>query len=272
LVGDQDGYVYASVGNGDFTADQTFSAAYNTADRKNYGSSVLRLNPSAGMKVDSYYTPQDFQTENVWDLDLGSAGPMMLPGTKYMVAAGKSSRIFLLQANALPGYDSAMTSALQYIDVPALGIFGAMAFFNNTLYVWGGTDVLRAYQFQTASNTFNTTPLTGQVYSTSCGCWVTANNIPYSFANQPAMSISANGTTNGIVWASYSTNGGTLNSTSTAALVAFDAGSLHQLYSSDDNPNDKAASWAKWVPPTVANGKVYLASFSGQILVYGLTQ
>src|SRR6202022_2086738 len=55
--------------------------------------------------------------------------------------------------------------------------------------------------------------------------------------------------------------------------VPRDGGSrLQQLWSSDENPGDSTGKFAKYVPPTVANGRVYLASFSGQLHVYGLSE
>jgi PKD repeat protein len=45
----------------------------------------------------------------------------------------------------------------------------------------------------------------------------------------------------------------------------------HELWNSQQNSaRDAVGSFAKFVPPTVANGKVYLATFSGQLDVYGV--
>jgi uncharacterized protein YndB with AHSA1/START domain len=54
-------------------------------------------------------------------------------------------------------------------------------------------------------------------------------------------------------------------------LRAFDAADLsNQLWSSQTNCGDQIGSFAKYVPPVVANGKVYVPNFSNQLLVYGL--
>ncbi len=53
-------------------------------------------------------------------------------------------------------------------------------------------------------------------------------------------------------------------------LAAFDASTLKLLWTSDGAAGDKVGDYAKYVPPTVARGKVYLATFSGKIDVYGL--
>ena len=89
------------------------------------------------------------------------------------------------------------------------------------------------------------------------------------------MSISAHGTTPGtaIVWTSYSTILGTENGAPNPGILqAFDASNLaNELWDSNQNSGrDSSGEWAKWSPPTVANGKVYLGSFSNQLTVYGL--
>ena len=54
-------------------------------------------------------------------------------------------------------------------------------------------------------------------------------------------------------------------------MRAFDATDLtNELWNSQNNCVDQVGSFAKYVPPTVANGKVYLVTFSNQLLVYGL--
>ena len=54
-------------------------------------------------------------------------------------------------------------------------------------------------------------------------------------------------------------------------LHAYDASNVgNELWNSDIVSSDYAGSWAKWVPPTIANGKVYLATFDNILNVYGL--
>ncbi len=76
------------------------------------------------------------------------------------------------------------------------------------------------------------------------------------------MSISAKGNTSGtgILWVCE------LNT-----LHAFDASYLqNELWNSDMNPvRDDPGEMAKFSPPTIANGKVYIATFSGELAVYG---
>ena len=56
------------------------------------------------------------------------------------------------------------------------------------------------------------------------------------------------------------------------ALYAYDAADVSKasLWNSTLDAKDDVGNFAKFSPPTVANGKVYLATFSGKLQVYGL--
>jgi outer membrane protein assembly factor BamB len=86
------------------------------------------------------------------------------------------------------------------------------------------------------------------------------------------ITISSNGTTagSGVLWALIPLAGDAWHSTTPGALYAFDAADIskHSLWNSTLDPTD-FGTYAKFSPPTVANGKVYAATFSGTIMVYG---
>ncbi|MGH7978638.1 MAG: hypothetical protein ACREE6_04640, partial [Limisphaerales bacterium] len=88
------------------------------------------------------------------------------------------------------------------------------------------------------------------------------------------MSVSANGTNEGtaIIWATVNTTANANHGTVAGTLYAFDARNVaNDLWDSDMVPGrDTLGSLAKFAPPTVANGKVYVTTFSGQVDVYGL--
>lgn len=86
---DDDGNVYFMTGNGDV----------NQKDR--LGSSFVKLGPD--LSIASWFTPANYQKLNALDLDLGSAGPLLIPGTGELVGAGKEGRVFLLNRSNLGG-------------------------------------------------------------------------------------------------------------------------------------------------------------------------
>jgi outer membrane protein assembly factor BamB len=54
-------------------------------------------------------------------------------------------------------------------------------------------------------------------------------------------------------------------------LRAFNAETLEELWNSEQNPSrDRLGTLVKFVPPTIANGKVYAVTYDNQIDVYGL--
>jgi hypothetical protein len=90
------------------------------------------------------------------------------------------------------------------------------------------------------------------------------------------LSISANGSApgSGILWASHPYQGDALVDRVPGILRAFDAADVRrELWNSQTLvARDGPGLFAKGPPPTIANGKVYLASFSGRLNVYGLSQ
>src|SRR5579864_9737007 len=85
------------------------------------------------------------------------------------------------------------------------------------------------------------------------------------------MTISANGSRSGtgILWAAVPRAGDANQMTVPGDLYAFDAENLALLWSSSA-PGDDPLNFAKGSPPIVANGKVYVASISNFVSVYGL--
>ena len=81
-----------------------------------------------------------------------------------------------------------------------------------------------------------------------------------------APSVSANGTSNAIVWAH--------ENVSPAVLHAYDAGNLgHEIYNSNQaaNNRDHFGAGNKYITPTVADGKVFVGT-TVSVAVFGLLQ
>ena len=88
------------------------------------------------------------------------------------------------------------------------------------------------------------------------------------------VSVSANGTKNGILWATHPLreDANAAGSRVQGILRAYSAADItKELWNSQMNfQADAVDTFAKFVPPTIANGKVFVPTFSNKVLVYGL--
>ncbi len=260
LAGDTLGNVYFSTGNGTFDATSS-----NPAD---FGDSILKIGLGGGnFSVADYFTPYNQAALATADADLGSGGVLLLPDQPglfphLLVQAGEPGTIYLLNRDSLGHYNSAGNGDPQIVQElqNALGSgnnnaeFGMPAYWNNNVYFWSSSDVLKAYSL--TNGLLSPSPTSNGTISAGVQCG-------------PTPSISANGTSNGIVWAlqtdAVSTNG-------PAVLYAFDATNVaNVLYSSATNAaRDNPGAAVKFTVPTVANGKVYVGT-QNQLSVFALT-
>jgi hypothetical protein len=234
----------------------------------------------------------------------------MLPGGQFLVGGGKEGKLYVLNRNNLGGFSPNQSQESQRIaqsfqatpsrcpgwnmdnfpsnDCGTLSpakhssgyyhIHGSPVSWISRdglfLYVWGEADKLRRFMFANgkfgpASTSDVTTP---------------TRSMPGAM-----LSLSANGDdpASGIIWASHPTgcqcspfkdpkckdpknwcdaNTGVFPGT----LRAINASNLKELWNSDQNAADKLGNVSKFAPVTVANGKVYVATFSNKLVVYGL--
>jgi outer membrane protein assembly factor BamB len=109
------GRLYVAVGNGAATG-----GAWDRSD------SVLRLSPDLGLE--DGFAPTRWPQDNAADADLGSMGPLLLPGG-LVFAAGKSGLGYLLRADHLGGVGG------QLVERPVCAAFGGAAEVASILYV-----------------------------------------------------------------------------------------------------------------------------------------
>jgi outer membrane protein assembly factor BamB len=117
---DSAGNLYVATGNGS-------SSSFD------YGNAVIRLSP--GLRATSFFAPADAGALNTSDLDLGSTGPLLLPGSRAFIA-GKSGVGYLLSSSHLGGLGHALAS----ISVGAA--FGGDAYAAGVLYVPSTTGIV----------------------------------------------------------------------------------------------------------------------------------
>jgi uncharacterized protein (TIGR03437 family) len=245
---DTAGNVYLVSGNG------TFDRATGGPD---LGESYIKLSSANGLSVTDYFTPFNVQEMDDKDTDTGSAGVALLPDEAgstahphLMTGAGKEGRIYLLDRDHMGGFNAGADSQIvQSIPDAVDALFGNPAYFNHTVYFCGADAYMNAYSINNAQ--MSTTPSS-----------VSPNR--YGFPGC-VPSISANGSSNGIVWVLDG------SAYPTAVLRAYDASNIgNQLYTSTQNPaRDALGSYVKFTAPMVANGKVY-AGTQNSLAIYGL--
>jgi sugar lactone lactonase YvrE len=241
--------VYYATGNG------SFDISGDT------GESVIWLGPTSTASFTSF----DYATLTTDDLDLGATATLLLPNTNLLVVGGKDGSLYVLNRSNLGGLESGNTQIAQYFLGTAGCVNGPCAGIHNLttwgltsspllLYLWGAHDVLRGYGLSN-DGIFNTTPFaTGTVTAGYRGGVL-------------ALSSNAQLAGTGVLWATTSTQNATVVP---GTLYAFDASSLSALWNSGTNAADTLGNFAKFSSPTVANGKVYVATFSNQLNVYGI--
>ena len=240
---DTNGAIYLNTGNG------TFDANTGGVD---YGDSILKLtNGPSGLKVADYFTPYNQSTMNSQDLDVSSAGLLLLPpvnGTNLLFSGSKFGTAYLVNTANMGQFQSGSDSQIVQALVGAVqGQWSSPAYFNGFLYFiacqnqGGGSDVIK--QFAINGTSITTTP-------------VAQGSTAYTYPGATP-TVSANGTNNGIVWAIQSSAYG---SSGPAVLHAFNATNVAQeFYNSSQNlARDNPGAAVLFTVPAVANGKVYV--------------
>lgn len=233
------------------TGDGTFDANTGGAD---HGMSMIRMSVDAGnLTVADYFTPFNWAQRSAKDLDLGSGGVLLLPPQSgahrdEIIGADKSGDIYLVDREHMGKFHAKTNDVVQQLHGAPSGYHSSPAYWQENIYYAGGLDNLRMYS------------ITNGMLSTTS---VSKSAVRLSAPGSP--SVSSNGATNGIAWIMEPFLKGS------AVLRAYDATNLaKQLYDTDQAGNrDKPGVGTKFAVPTIANGKVYLAT-STELDVYGL--
>ena len=253
---DSTGNAYFITGNGDWDGS------------KNFGDSMLKFGTSGTLSLADWFTPDNQSTLNSKDWDLGSSGLMSIPGTSLLAGGGKEGKLYLLNTAGLGHEQSGNGQIVQVMQAsPTAGrneIKSGLAYWNSPnhgplVYLWADGDNLRAFHFN--GSTLDTTP-------------VVVGTIAAPGSPGGMLSISANGSTagTGILWAAMAVSQDGDHGVVSGVLRAFDASNpATELWDSQQNSSrDALGTLGKFVPPTVANGKVYMATFANALAVYGL--
>ena len=267
-----------------------------------YGDSVLKLIPFSGstsngvnLNLVDWFTPDDQFCLNNGDKDLGAGDPVLLPDQiagpvlHLLVQIGKEGVVYVINRDDM-GHFSGQASSCQgansqivqtFIGSPA-GFYGTPAFWQNGLYFAGSLDSTGSGDYL---KLFSFNPSTGQFDTAFASQSAHFYNFPGA-----SPSVSSQGASNGIVWAidasaygyaNPNVDGGATNCSQApmpvscagpAVLHAYNAANLVDEYwnsSMAANNRDQAGNAVKFVPPAIANGKVYVSTRT-EIDVYGL--
>jgi hypothetical protein len=243
---DENGYIYVATANGTYDGP---------AGGNDFGDSVLKMDWNGNVfGVLDYFTPYNQKALAQADLDLGSSGPLILPDQPglyphELVAGGKQGTLYLVNRDNMGQFNATTDNVIQEIPKAVVGeLTGVPTYWNNSVYVAGEGDYIK--QFALVNGTLTQQP-------------VSETPIFFAGLGPASTSISANGKSNGILWVVRH---------GTPALFAYDPTDLaHEFWDSTQatQSRDKLVTVARFVTPTISNGKVYVGGNTG-LQVYGL--
>jgi hypothetical protein len=223
---DTNGNIYVMTGNGDFDGLNNFSMSF------------LKLN--SNLAVQDYATPANWSSLSLADLDLGSGGPVLLP-PHYVTGIGKDGTMYLADINNMGHVGNFVQSFSAGVTGDTIGKSPVYWQGPNLQYLFAlhANNPTKAFQF-TGSNII-TSPLGTSSFTQSDRCG--------------GISLSANGTANGILW----------EIGSDSKMRAYDAVNFPRILWTGS-----VGTYVKMNCPTVANGKVYVGT-ANTLGVWGLT-
>jgi outer membrane protein assembly factor BamB len=283
LAADDQGAIYLATGDGAWDG------------KRNFSDSFLKLNNR--LEILDWFTPSNHDTLDRHDIDLGSGGPVLLPGN-LLIGGGKEGKLFVINRDHLghtsptkQAQDSEIVQQIQVTKLPPDPAHAADDHFHHLhgppvfwtapdglhLYIWPEMESLKAFKLANGklvpigeSQTPAPMPMPGMQTSMPGGILVLSSD-----GNQPGSAI---------VWSSIPIKDNANRRNVPGILRAFDASDVtRELWNSEMNPADQLGYFAKFCAPTVANGRVYMATFapetgypaavqtgSAHIVVFGL--
>ena len=246
-INDLNGHVYITTG---VDQDDPLSG---------YNDSFLRLS-AEDLSVQDFFTPDDASFLAANDADLASGSPVLMPDNSSntpfeIIGGGKDGRLFVVNRSSMGSFSSTSNNVIQMVQTGVHqfdNIFSTPLYWNGNFYVHCEGDVLR--QFSWSAGRLSDQAVHKGEFALG--------------AHGATASLSANGTSNGIVWEidnSNHDNGGA------AILRAYDATDVSkELYDSTQaGSRDTAGTALKFTVPTVAGGKVFVGT-ANELDIYGM--
>lgn len=264
---DPDGNVYLMTGNGSFNGDN---------GGKNFGNSFVKLRLERGaVQVKDFFTPCNFKFLNDVDLDLGSGGPVLLPvNPPRIIGGGKEGVLYVLSQNDMGKHKSSPdapncqnTNAIQHFQAFEVHTHGGKAHYGNIhgspvywkgpdaerIYVWGENSTLKSYLFKQGK--------LQDIANPKKSAYRPPDGMP---GGMLALSANGNKKGSGILWAVVPLDGDANEFRGVKGiLLALDAQDVSRtLWTSEQfAQRDRMGLFAKFAPPLVAAGKVFVATY-----------
>ncbi|MGW3174371.1 outer membrane protein assembly factor BamB family protein [Streptomyces sp. NPDC001153] len=270
LVSDGSGRIFLTTGNG-FGTGSSPSPGPGSRPPGHLGESVVRLavNSDGSLSARDFFSPANNRTLDSHDTDLGSGGPVALPGgfgtaahPHLLVQVGKDGRVFLLDRNNLGGMGQGPNGTDKPVSMagPFEGVWGHPA-------VWGGGG---GYVYTVATKIGNArSPLRALKFGVNSSgiptlTSVGTSNEGFGYGSGSPV-VTSNGTSPGsaLVWAVWSGSG----SSTGGALRVYDAvpvnGVMHLRRSFP------IGTTYGFVVPATYNGRVYVGTGDGHLVAFG---
>ena len=193
---------------------------------------------------------------------------LLIPNTHRVLTGCKDGNLYLLDRDNMGGYDPAVNHVAQTITLGTNVwiLRSSLAYYKGEqkeyVYSWSEKAPLYAFPYDRTSDTLDVT-------NAIIGCVAGPQNGNGSF-----FSLSSNGSVDStaVLWVNQAANGANANqAVRPGVLRAFSATDVtKELWNSEEFSIDDPGNYAKFNCPTVSNGKVYLATFSNKLMVYGL--
>jgi hypothetical protein len=263
LAGDDGGNLYFNTGNGPGSGND-------------HGNSIVKLTPALhsgmyGFDSQAFGAAADDPAHaSEWtnnDIDLGGGGLTVIPDSARLVSGGKTGVLYLMDRSTMtkvlsfdafsvnPANDPDPVGARYRDWGSGPHLHGAWTYWPVSatrayVYHWGEKDFMRRFDYDRTTGQINPgSVVTGDVLAK-----------PFPFMPGGLISLSANGTKDGLLWITLPWDSGT------GRVMAYDALTLRRLW--DTTVPSTGVSHNG--PPTVADGRVIVGTTNGNFLVYRL--
>lgn len=252
-VVDKNGALYFEVGNGGWDG------------KRNFGNSLIKVEVTArGLGVSDFYTPADYVHQNETDADLGSSGPLLIEDKDLLIAGNKQGQVLQLKASHLGGLSPSDTGILSTLDLRSGRVMAGPALSDgpggSSFYIWNETGVAQAFKLGTRLLEVNA---------------IAKGTVLSRASPGGALTLSSNHSqvATGVLWATVGKSKSADHGNAAGVFRALNADTLEELWNSEQNAKrDRLGTLVKFVPPVVANGRVYIPNYDNAVNVYGRVQ